>query len=378
MVTMKRSRKLLLLITLGIGILIGIVGVVYIVNNPKTITEEKVVFHNTFQPDLTYEVHLKDNDIYDDTIQPEGAIYIKNILDYIVVDIGVTNRTSEVATIDMEYSLIASVIGFSTNNENRNDYWVKNFPLSDKKTVHIESDYLEKRETLKIYLDKYEKFAEEANKLAGLNLSNELKVSMTGNITVSTVHGEKEIPFDIPMLLPLQNNLIEITKGDLQPITDDMKEITEYTLPLNVKHIALLCTVIILFIVGFIFSILRIYEPLQEDMIRNEVYKILKNHGSRMVALQYSPNKKFKHTYEVSCIKDLLVLSDELQKPIYYVIDDKKLVKENSFYVEDACDIYIYKHVGVQDKNRNQDIGERARKAKEIQLHDVVDSIKQE
>lgn len=378
MLTMKRSRKLLLLITLGIGILVGVGGVVYIVNNPKTITKEEVVFHYTFQPDLTYEVHLKDNDIYDDTVQPEGAIYIKNILDYIVVDIGATNETSQVATIDMEYILNASVIGFSTNNENRNDYWVKNFPLSNKETVHIESDYLEKRETLKIYLDKYEKFAEEANKLTGINISNELKVSMLGNITVTTTYGVKETPFDIHMILPLQNNLIEITKSDLQPVTNDMKEVTEYTLPLNVKYIVLLCTLIILFTVGFIFSMLRIYEPLQEDMIRNEVYKLLKNHGSRMVALQYSPNKKFKHTYEVSCIKDLLVLSDELQKPIYYVIDDQKLVKENSFYVEDASDIYIYKHVGVHDNRFNQDKVTRASQAEEFQRNDAVDSMKQE
>jgi hypothetical protein len=97
----------------------------------------------------------------------------------------------------MEYTVIASVIGYSSSNGGRTDYWSKDFPLSKSKALQVESDNLQEAKSIKLELDTYENFAGEANKLTGVNLSTELTVRMIGNITATTSSGVKDTPFDI-------------------------------------------------------------------------------------------------------------------------------------------------------------------------------------
>ena len=335
MVTMNKSKKMVLIIILCIGIVLGIFGLIYIINNPKKSTEAVVLYNYSFEPNLSYQVHLVENELYEHTVQEEGAIYIKNILDHIKVDFSTIYKASDVVPLDMEYTVKASVIGFSSNNNVRTDYWKKDYLLSDKQVIHRESDHLQIEESLKIYLDTYEEFAKEANKITGVSLSTELVISMIGNIHATTPYGNMITPFDIIMRIPLQENLIEIIKGNITASTDQITESTVHTMPLNVKLIAFICIIIVLLIMGLLFTIFKIYEPLQQDIIRSEMKKLLKSYGSRMVALQSTPNKTFNHIYKVNGIKDLLVLSDEIQKPIYYVVDMFQVVKDYAFHVED-------------------------------------------
>lgn len=343
MVTMNRNKKVVLIIALCVGVASSVFGLIYMINNPKTSKEEVLLYNYTFQPNLSYEVHLIENELYD-TIQEEGAIYIKNILDYIKIDFSTDYQASEIIPLDMEYTVIASVIGYNSNNESRLDYWKKDFPLLEKKTLHIESNNLQNEKSFKLELDTYEKFATEANKLTGVNMSTEVVISMIGSITATTVYGIKETPFDINMSIPLQQNLIEITKGDIQSTTDKFTESIVHTLPLEIKYIVLICIIIVLLIIGLLLAFFKIDEPLQFEICRSEVKKIVKNYGSRMIALQNSPNKTFDHTYEVTSIKDLLILSDEMQKPMYYIAHADEFVKDYMFHVEDKGDLYTYKH----------------------------------
>lgn len=131
MITMKLSKKVVLIIALCIGIITSIFGLIYMINNPKTSIEELMLYNYTLKPDLSYEVHLIDNDLYDNIIQEEGNIYIKNILDYIKVDFSINYQASEIIPLDMEYTVNASVVGFSSGNEGRIDYWSKDFRKKD-------------------------------------------------------------------------------------------------------------------------------------------------------------------------------------------------------------------------------------------------------
>lgn len=344
MVTMTRLKKVVLMTTISIGIVLSIVGIIYILNNPKTYTEEIMIFDYTLQPNLSYEVNLIDNILYD-TVQQEGAIYIKNILNYININFGVNYQASEIIPIQLEYAVNASVVGFNSSNNIKTNYWRKEFPIIDNEKLHIESNILQEEINHQLKLDTYENFAMEANRLTGVNLSTELVVSMIGSITATSPDGEKVTPFNINMTIPLQENLIEITKGSLDTISERFTDSTVHTLPIEIKYIVLLSVLIVLLVAGLLFSIFRIYEPTQKVILRNEVKKIVSNHGSRMVALQSSPsNKEYNGNYEVASIKDLIILSDDINKPIYYVKDDSEFVKDSAFYVEDKGVLYVYTH----------------------------------
>lgn len=373
MVTMKRNKKVVLILALSVGIISCVFGLIYMIKNPKILAEERLLYNYTFQPNLSYKVYLVENELYD-TIQEEGAIYIKNILDYIEIDFSTNYQASETVPLDMEYTIIARVIGYSSSNGGRIDYWSKDFPLEETKTLFVETDYLQEEKSLQLKLDTYEDFAGDANKLTGVNLSTELTVRMMGKITATTPFGIKDTPFDINMNIPLQENLIEITKGSMQSTTDKFTDRIVQTVPLKVKYIVLISIVIVLLISGLLFTIFFIYAPLFQEILRSEVKKIIKNNGSRMIALGHRSNKIFNHTYEVASLKDLLILSDEIQRPIYYIVDKEEFVKDYMFHVEDKDDIYIYKHTSSYGKELYYDKSVDINSLMELQQEDADES----
>lgn len=343
MVLLSRKKKILIRCVLIIAIVAGVIGLAYILAVPKTRNKNITLYQSNLQPMLNYEVHLVDNDIYNDSIQPENEAYIKKMVDYIKVNFGTNYQVDTEADLKMEYELSAKVIGYSSGTDTRTDYWVKDFPILGKKSVKIHSNGIQKEESFNLNLKEYDDFAVHANNFTEVNLSTELIVSMIGSIVTDTPKGSMDTPFDINMTIPLNGGDFSITKGDLQPITKKITETKKIILHPNVKVIAFIIIAIITSIILLVCSFFFVREPGESDIVRKEVGKLIKNYGSRMVSMNHKPLKIYNLSYEVRGIKDLIILSDEIHKPIYYISDHDNIIKDNSFYVDDGDDLYLYK-----------------------------------
>lgn len=340
---MRKKKKLIIIGSLLVGIILSIIGIIYLLNTPKTKTEELVHYKYNFHQGVSYEVHLKENDLFDVLVQEEGGVYIKNILDHITVNYITQFQGSNAAKLDMQYTLHAKVVGYSTSNDSRIDYWEKDIPLTTEQFIHKETDSLEEKRSINIKLKEYDAIAKKANKLTGVNISTEVVIGMLGNITATTPHGVLETPIDVNLNIPLQENLIQITKQEIEDNADQITESVTHEIDIDAKYIGGIVILIVFMICGIVFAIFGIKEPNTEEILRDSVKKINKNYGSRMVALDSTPNKSYLHEYEVYSIKDLLILSDEIRLPIYYVRDKDEIVKGYEYCVDINGDIYRYK-----------------------------------
>ncbi len=343
MILMRKWKKAMILTIMGIGMIALTIVIVYKIKVPPQETKEDIRYEYTFKPEIKYTVHMKENDFFDNLIQEEGLIYFKNLLEYIQIEFSTNYQANKEVSLDMEYQLFASVIGYNTTREERTNYWNKDFTLSDQKTYHIDSDRLEKSETMKIYLEKYDDFVVKANNELGVNFTTELNIAMVGSIVANAPEGSLVTPINLNLVIPLQTSVLEITEKGSESSSDKITSSKVIELPVNKGQIILLGMGNGILVLMFIVILLFVTEPFEEDIIRSKIKSILNNHGSRMVALKTKPRKNFNQIHLVTQIKDLFVVSDEVRKPIYYIIDEQDIVEDYSFYCELEDDLYVFK-----------------------------------
>lgn len=353
---MKRNKKIFLIVILFITIFTGVIALIRILTTEQIVTEETILYEYSFQPSVNYTVYLKDNELYEARFQEEGSQYIKNILDFIDIQFDIAYQANQEAKVTVEYEILASVIGYSSTKEGRTDYWQKDFPLKQNKITYDDVKEWNETQNLNLHLKKYDDFSELANDITGVNLSTDLVISMKGSIDTYSDYGNLNAPINIQLTIPLQTVIFSITKGGTDLVKDQITETETIVLPLNIRNVVIISVGIGVLIILLVLSFIFIEEPLVEELLRKEVKQIIKNYGSRMVSLVTRTDKLFNNRYELHRIKDLLILADELQKPIYYIADDIDFVKDYSFYVEDRDDIYSYSLRIYHDDHMNDDI----------------------
>lgn len=242
--------------------------------------------------------------------------------------------------LDIEYQIIAIVNGYSGSSNDKKIYWSKAIPLTDKKNIKEVSGVWSKKEKVNFQLSEYDSFAVKAKSITGMDVSNELIVSMKGKVIAHANNKELETPFDVGLQIPLTEDIFEITKLYLSPIQNNITVSEEIAVPLDVKRIVSYSILLLLSVIGIIILTFYTREPNDKEMLKKKVNSTLKNYGSRIVALQSIPKMNYSNNYIVHSIKDLIKIADEIQKPIYYEIDPDTIVKRYEFFVIENDTIY--------------------------------------
>ena len=77
------------------------------------------------------------------------------------------------------------------------------------------------------------------------------------------------------------------------------------------------------------------------ESVRRKSKGVIKNYGSRIVALNM-PKFDYRQIYKVDSIKDLIKISDEIEKPIIYESDTEDVIKNHELYLIDEDKLYIW------------------------------------
>lgn len=171
-------------------------------------------------------------------------------------------------------------------------------------------------------LEDYFTFIEDASKELGINLLYNISFCMEGTVCAKTPYGEVNQPinFDITSVL---SNVMNFSKNSMDSTSGNISEKQVELLPINktMLYVYILLAVALLLAVMYILIFTRDYEL--NDLVLLSVKKIQREYGSRMVSLNSNTAKSFSRIYDVQSIKDLVKVSDEIQKPILYEKDDK-------------------------------------------------------
>jgi uncharacterized integral membrane protein len=336
----KNMKRLLLIITaIVFSILLFILLRTLLIKNTTEVEIEKYKYQ--LEKEINYEVYLAENKVYDDNVLGEDMFYPKKLIKDIKINYNLQYLGSSEVPIHVEYQILAKVNGYNIDDTDKYNIWTKTFPLTEVKTDEITDLNYSLNQSTTASLYDYIRFAEEAAEVTGVVLSNEVLFCLVGRITADTSYGIVDIPLDMTVSSSF-NNVLKFTKNGIDIATETFNEKIMKELPVNKTVVVVFSVLIIITLLAFIYLLLFTCDYEFKDILLNEVNKIKKDYGSRMVALQSEVLKLHNYQYIVHSMKDLVKVSDELQKPILFQIDENDIVKDYKFYVLRGDELYLY------------------------------------
>jgi|GEM_PF-2822813 len=338
----SRQRKRLFITTFLILLLIN-TGLLISEAMKKEVTEETRVlasFSNT--PGVSYQVYLKENALYNDTVQPEDIGYFTSLLDHIEVTFENKYKGADGAEYKGDYTIKGEITGWELGADNPTPAWTKQFAIKPKKTFSTNDNELIISQSADIDFNHFNSFVAGVRELTGYSTTYSLKVFMAINYTITTEKGEISESLQPSITIPLGEKYFKISKSGMEEKKNDITEIVQVPVPLDYIKISLLSTLSLLCLILLILFILA-GEPTLTDLQRKQVKKILKNHGKRLVALGENllVSESQLQCY-VNSIDDIVRLSDEIERPIFYEYrSDPAEIRE--FFLIDKEIAYIFK-----------------------------------
>lgn len=335
---LELSKKIKQIIILILVIILSIL--VYLLLNTvysKQLKEETIErYRYSNKAEISYEVFLKPNMVYEDDSLKEGNIYISNLVDYIKLDFDYNFKGNSLANIKGNYEIIAKVLSRVGDKE----IWEKKFVLIPSTNIDYKADKFSINDNLKINTNIYADFVNKVNETLNFTNNCKLIIYMNVDINVKTDHGvieEKLSPF---ISLPLKANYFEIGGEQIKENDGKIEETININAPIDKRNVISYSVLIVIFLLVLLYILILTKGVVINDILQIELNKIFKKHGDRLVAINDNLDTKCD-VLKVKSFDDLVRIADELSKPILY-----KFYKDynsiTNFYVIDENNIYKF------------------------------------
>ncbi len=326
-----------------LGTLIIFLGIciICVVTKKETVTKKEILYEYMCQSQANYVVHIIDNIVYEGNTMKEGIEYVRSLLDYLTVDFNLGFQGSEAAEVALSYQILGYVRGVKTMSGKSEEKWGKSYLLQREKNIAYTDMQWNEAIGVKLTLDEYEEFAMKANEITGMSISTDLVIYLDGNLTINTEYGELTTPVYSSVTIPINQSIFSITKDEDEQISDSIIDTRKVAVPIEYDKVITFSLLILLCITSIIVICITTESPTTMDKIQSKAYRLIKNNASRIIALNSRENYIYRQTFELTSMEDLIKISDERNKPIFYIKEDFELY-EYLFEVLDGEDRYIY------------------------------------
>ena len=332
-------------IALMIVMLVSAIGLIISYINPEKILQENDLYELNIAPYANYEVHLVDNNLYEENPLEEGKNYFSSLIQYIRSSFGFTIDTTKEAQFKGEYELIAEVRGYTIKGENKEVVWSKKYPLSEKKTFEGAGQQWQEEQAVDVDFHSYNRFVQDVAQALNVNLPTELRLLMQGQVMVEVDGKTVEKPIEIAMMMPLEQHYFMIEKQGMDPIQEVVKQEVEVKVQPSMAQTIGLVLLILLGAAGLV--ILKKYtsEATKEDVKKSEAKKFFARYSAHMVAVQEINEQLYTEVYRVMNMDDLIKIAEELEKPILYT-HSRHLENIKKFCLMSGQTLYYYEMSG--------------------------------
>lgn len=340
-ISKQRKRWGIVILILVILINIGLLAIELMKEEKAEEAEITATFSNT--PNVTYEVNVIPNILYSSNVLPEEQGYFSNLINYISVNMGNHYIGTEGAEYKGDYTITGEIIAWELGTETPTPAWTKQFGIVSKKTFNTTDKDFMLSQDINIDFNHFKSFAKDVNELSGYNTTYTLKVAMLLNYTITTKDGAVEGNLNPTLGIPLGDNYFKIAKVGIEEVKNDITRTVEVPVPIDYVNVSIFATISLLCLILLILFILS-SEPTVTDIQRKKIRKHFKIHGKRLVAITGAESifDDSKSIYIVRSITDIVKISDEIERPIFYVFkEDAAEIRE--FFTLDRDKIYLYK-----------------------------------
>lgn len=332
-----RIKRLLVIIVAGLMVVIGYRMIHEIIDKEYT-TKEIMKLKFDDESSLDYKIFLKDgNMLYDQDVIEEGFV-LSNYIDHIQVYFKYKFDTNTQMNITNEGKICVVLEGFKEQNEQHIEMFKKMFDSVELNEKVTKNQIIEKQ--ININISEYEQFIkvlfEETNFMCNTQLLIYADTNVSGKNEYKNINF-KEKPI---LSIPLNSKVLEIKDNGLVKNSDTYNDTVSTLIPMNKKKVVVMALALFMLFVLMIILIIKTIAINRLDRKKKYIRKVFKEQGTYLVEIKNNINFNDREVINVKNIKDLVKISDEIRKPIFYKCE-KCEDEVYKFYILTQQAIYI-------------------------------------
>ena len=306
----------------------------------EAISEQNVLYKYTLSATSNYQVHVIPNMLYPEGVLGEGRLYSRRLANWADITFQAEYTGSLPAEITGSYTINAVVEGYQSTQEQNSVIYERVYPLSAAAPVTTSLSTAGIMDTIVVDLNGYKAFADQADVLIGSRPNRDIRVIFSGNFLAITEHGEVNQPFSHVVTIPLNSEIFSISNPAPFSKTDVIANTKEIGAQVDLFLAGLMFFLIAILLSGLVILLVYARPPTTAEEYSRHFHEIRRKHGSRMIRLTDLPGG-FIQNIQMYDIESLVKVSDELQRPIGYVLDQNGLPRQGMLYVSDGVMAYI-------------------------------------
>ncbi len=290
----------------------------------KYIDEKQLEYSGVNMPNISYSIRLIPNLVYDVEFLEEKEGYFASLIDSISVEFVNEFKGEQDAVFEGEYSITYSLKGMTAGVDEPVVAWEKQFIQIPQKTFSVtkKSKGFKVQEKFDIDYNFYNDFSDQVTELIDFETDNYLNVDMDINYTITSEAGVIEETIKPGLIIPLGKDYFKIEKVGIETKNSEIYETIKVLAPIDYRMTALYIAICLVSLILLIVVIRDTAEPDMKDLKRRHIKKIFKQYGKRLVAIEQDMLRNTKSRNVVHSINDMEKISDELERPIFYIYKD--------------------------------------------------------
>lgn len=321
-------------------LLIAIPGMAcYIEKNQKYQDKKVTTYSCTNRADVGYNVFLIPNQLYPERSLGEGKAYVASLVDYIDTTFKYEFNGERPATITGKYNITATLEGFTKGFSGNKTLWQKEYQLQPDTDFSGDDSHILVEKKQPINLNNYANYIKMASDTIKMNFDTNLKIKWNVSVEVNTPEGVIKEKLTPVMLIPLGQQLVDIT-GNLSDQKKGALDETKQELSPTYRLKFLACCIAEGVVVVSLLFLLIFTSPLVIRPLQRKQKQIFKNYGCRMVGVEGELEPDSSKIIEVASIEELVKIADDISKPILYK-NSTEFEQITKYYVMDDNITYV-------------------------------------
>ena len=309
-------------------------------------TKVKIFANYQENSDVSYNVILNDNNIYDNNVIGEDEKYISKLVDKILIDFNYDVLYDKYISGYYSYSVDSYVVAYE--DDINDSLWIKENKLLDNKVTVLNQNKLNEidiKDSVEIDYQYYKNFIDSFIDEYKINISGYLMVKVNVNLTLDFVGFSEQIDDvkEIKIIIPLSYDTFKINVIDNNKDIDNYYEWSQKS---SVNYLFLILGALFLSI-GLSLLVVIIKEMViiskRETKFSKNLRKILEDYGDIIINVDKFYHKKKYNLIYVDNFDELLDVYRKEEKPISF--KEIKKNREAIFLIIDDDNAWVYRMI---------------------------------
>ena len=340
-ITLTKKTRTVFITVATLGLIVLTTLMVWTCLSAGTEQYTTVKYQYVQKANLDYKVLLKPNPLYEQGALGMGQVYPSLFVNYLQPTLTYEFSGDKPADVKGNYSVVATVAGVQVEEKKEKVLWSKDFLLVPKTNFNSSEGKVKLEKELSLSYDVFNQFAAEVQKVTEIVSNVNLSLKWLIQVEAKNEDGVIKDELTPKLIMPLGKKYFEVS-GDLEPKkTGAIEEVVETQVPINKNRIILLSGGLLLCLLAF-FYLGRFVKVVTPGLWEKQVKQIFKKHGERLVGLEKEILLPREKIIKIKSIDDMVLLGDEMCRPIYYYHRTGVGNEALSFYVLSENKVYMY------------------------------------